>query len=195
LSVPADHAPRNQSRSQIGRLTRQLARGNEGAFERFHALYADRLYRYLLVVARGDEPMVREAMQDCMLRVLRHVRPFESEEVLWSWLTRVGKSALIDLVRRRKRVETVERESALSDRISDTGDEARAGDRMMDALRAAMAALAESDRALLERHYVDGVRQSELAEKLGTTRKAVESRLARLRKKLRPMIRDILSHE
>ena len=180
--------------TEIRQLTQRLARGDERAFDTFYARYADRLYRYMLVVARGDEGLVRDAMQECMVRVLRHVRPFEREEVLWGWLTVLARSALIDLLRRRQRIRR--HESALRDVEQEAlPPETGTDEALLQALRTALERLPEADRHCLERHYLDGVPQGTLADERGMSRKAVESRMARLRKKLRAIILDILSHE
>ena len=39
----------------VAELTRRLAGHDEEAFREFHARYFDRLYQFLLVVARGQE--------------------------------------------------------------------------------------------------------------------------------------------
>ena len=45
--------------------------------------------------------------------------------------------------------------------------------------------MAATDRDLLERHYVDGWSQAELAAEAGISVKAIESKMARLRRKAR----------
>jgi hypothetical protein len=54
-----------------GSLTRQMAAGEEEAFRRFHQLYFDRLYHFLLAVARGEEHEARDALQDTFVRAWR----------------------------------------------------------------------------------------------------------------------------
>src|SRR5712672_86920 len=87
----------------IAALTRSLAAGEEAAFREFHALYFDRLYQFLLVIARGQEHEAQEALQQTLLRVLRYVRVFESEEIFWSWLKVLARSAARDAGRKQQR--------------------------------------------------------------------------------------------
>ena len=54
-----------------------------------------------------------------------------------------------------------------------------------DSLHEALEDLTPTDRDLLTRHYVHGWSQGELAIQSGTSAKAIESRLARLRVRLR----------
>lgn len=71
----------------IASWTRALARGEEKVFRQLYDLYFLRLYRYLLVVAYGNEVMAQEAVQEAMIRVAQKVRPIASETDFWRWLT------------------------------------------------------------------------------------------------------------
>jgi hypothetical protein len=82
LSTVAEGRADNVTTSAIASMTRRLATGQDEAFRQFQALYFDRLYRFLLVVARGDETLAREALQETFLRVARYARTFESGCVL-----------------------------------------------------------------------------------------------------------------
>src|ERR1041385_3954857 len=87
---------REAASGDIELLTRSLAAGDELAFEQFHSLYFDRLYRFLLVVTRGQEHDAQEALQQTLLRVIRYARVFRSEEAFWCWLKVVARSAARD---------------------------------------------------------------------------------------------------
>ncbi len=70
------------------------------------------------------------------------------------------------------------------------------GDRAFAALDAALAQLDPAERALLEEKYFSGAAVRHLAERLGLTPKAVESRLTRARAELRRQLTLALSrHE
>jgi len=62
----------------------------------FYSAYFDRLWRYLLVIAAGHEDAAREALQGTLVRVTRHIKVFRDENVFWSWLTVLARSALAD---------------------------------------------------------------------------------------------------
>lgn len=49
-------------------LTQQMAEGDEEAFRRFHQLYFDRLYQFLLAVARGREQEASAAVAAAIAR-------------------------------------------------------------------------------------------------------------------------------
>jgi len=78
-----------------------MAGGDEAAYRQFYDAYFDRLLRYLLVVTGGNEEAAREALQLALVRVVRHVKTFETEEKFWSWLTVLARSAFADESRKR----------------------------------------------------------------------------------------------
>src|SRR6476659_9081463 len=49
-------------------LTAAIRHGDEAAFTRFYNLYSFRLYKYLLVIAKGNELEAREVLQIVVLK-------------------------------------------------------------------------------------------------------------------------------
>lgn len=169
----------------ISTLTRRLAVGDEEAFREFHAQYFDRLYPFLLVVARGQEHEAREALQETLLRVARHARPFDDEEAFWCWLKAIARNAARDAGRKRTRYSALLQSfSAFARPDAATSPTAEDG-RLTSLLAECLGEFAADDRALLEGKYLQGATVAELAHRTGLTVKAVESRLVRLRRELR----------
>jgi RNA polymerase sigma-70 factor (ECF subfamily) len=166
-------------------LTQGLAAGDEGAFREFHAVYFDRLYQFLLVVARGQEDEAQEALQQTFLRVLRYARVFDSEEIFWSWLKMLARSAARDAGRKRHRYWSLLEKFALFRRTEFQAPQAPHEDSLRAALEESLEELEAADRRLIEGKYLEGATVKELGAQLGLTEKAVESRLARLRQQLR----------
>jgi RNA polymerase sigma-70 factor, ECF subfamily len=162
-------------------LTRGLRSGNAAAFDAFYASHADRMYRYLLVSARGDEELARDVLQDALLRVIRYARPIDTAEDLWRWLAALMRSAWIDRCRRdgRDRALPLDREPV---------SEERATDSLFARLDEALAALNGDERGLLEEHYVQGSSQAEMAVRHNSTIKALAMRMSRLRRRLRDLL-------
>jgi RNA polymerase sigma-70 factor (ECF subfamily) len=172
-----------------------IQQGNEEAFNRFYNLYADRLYRYLIVIAPRDENLVREALQETMFRVIRSIKPFPHESVLWGWLTRVARSKLFDQLRRRKKASKLDGTHLKDQVIPLYPNDDSSEDRLIVALRNVLSTLPEEERAIIEAYYFQGIQQSAVAKQVGTTAKAIESRMARLRRKLKSLILEALSNE
>lgn len=160
-------------------LTKRMAAGDEEAFRQFHQLYFDRLYQFLLGVARGQEQEARDALQETLVRVARAVRSFETEEVFWCWLKAVARNAARDAGRKQRRYFAFLQRFAFQ-----TPSQPVESD--LDAvLGECLAELDSDDRRLIEGKYLEGETVRELSADAGLTEKAVESRLLRLRRSLR----------
>lgn len=173
-----------------------MARGDEAAFRAFYDAYFDRLLRYLFVVTGGNEETAREALQLALVRVVRHVKPFDSEEKFWSWLTVLARCALVDESRKRRRyfafLERFTRQQAAGPTALDNGE---VDEQLRAALESKLAALPEDERQLVKQKYI--LRQSvrEIADGQQTTEKAVESKLSRVRRKLKDAVLGELKNE
>jgi RNA polymerase sigma-70 factor (ECF subfamily) len=164
-----------------------MVRGEEAAYREFYESYFGRLLRYLLVLTAGREAVAKDALQATMLRVIRHIRVFDSEPVFWSWLSVLARSALVDEQRKHGRY------LGLLERLFQGRSTAAPADQPADArllilLQDNLAALPEEDRGLVERKYFDREPVREIAQKTGCTEKAIESRLVRIRRQLKDMV-------
>ena len=171
----------------IAELTRRMAAGEERAFAEFHSAWFARLFRYLLVLQRGDETAAAEVLQDTMIRVARHARLCQDEEIFWSWLTRLARSAAADHGRRRSRyLRFLDR---FRSQLSPPDPSPPDGEAELRAyLGEALLSLPEAERQLLEAKYDDGQSVREMAATLGLSEEATGSRLARARQMLREAV-------
>ncbi|HTJ00383.1 MAG TPA: sigma-70 family RNA polymerase sigma factor [Dongiaceae bacterium] len=171
-------------------FTRRLAAHDEAAFREFHARYFDRLYQFLLVVARGQEHEAREALQETLLRVARKSRAFAEEEAFWCWLKTVARNAARDAGRKHHRyLRLLDR--LLRQRTTTAAEHNETP--LHTLLEECLGTLPAADRDLVEGKYLDGAAVRELAAGTGLTEKAVESRLHRLRQQLRASLRQKLN--
>ena len=178
-------------------LTTRLAAGDEEAFRQFHAVYFHRLLRYLFVATKGDEHAAREALQETMTRVVRYARRFDSEEVFWSWLTVLARSAVVDAGRKHQRYWRLLKGYALFWRAPEPApaDQSETDEYLNELLQEELQRLESIDRSLVEGKYLRGATVRELAEQLGLTERAVESRLLRARRLLREELLKRLKNE
>jgi RNA polymerase sigma-70 factor (ECF subfamily) len=183
LSAVAEGQTNQAATSAVASLTRRLAAAEDDAFRQFQALYFDRLYRFLLVVARGDETQAREALQETLVRVARHARSFEGEDEFWNWLKAVGRNAARDAWRKQRRYSSL-LERFTRSRQPDSPAAIQDG-ALAVALEESVGELEPDDRLLIEGKYLEGQTVRELSVQAGLTEKAVESRLLRLRRQLR----------
>jgi RNA polymerase sigma-70 factor (ECF subfamily) len=175
----------------VRELTVAVRRGNEEAFTKLHALYSLRLYKYLLVLTKGDELEAREALQIVFVKLARKMEVFDEERRLWAWMCRLTRNVFVDCYRSRRRdarlvsIEQLPLESETAEPQTE----------ISHALELALKSFATEDAELLRAAYVDDIPIQELADGAGQTYKAMESRLGRLRKKLKETVFQNLRHE
>ena len=163
-----------------------MVKSDESAYRTFYDSYYPRLSRYLLVVTAGDEDAAREALQATLVRVVRHIKPFRTEAVLWSWLTVLARSALSDQTRTRRRYLAFLDRFTLHTRAEQSpSDDYEADAQLLGFLDRGLAALPEEERGLVQRKYFARHSVREIAADLNTSEKAIESRLVRIRRKLK----------
>jgi RNA polymerase sigma factor (sigma-70 family) len=172
----------------IPALTARLARGEEAAYCEFHVRYFARLYRFLLVICRGQEEQAKEALQQTLLRVARYAKAFPSEEVFWSWLTTLARSAARDAGRRERRYADLLRRFATMWWAYPSCQSNQEEDRLGDLIREALEELPAEERRIIAGKYLSGESIRELAAQSGLSEKAVESRLSRARVALRELV-------
>jgi RNA polymerase sigma factor (sigma-70 family) len=176
----------------IHALSTAIKHGDETAFARFYELYSRRLYGLLLFLTSGQEEAAREILQVTMIKVARKFRVLTNEAELWAWLSQVARNALVDHFRKQTRQPNhapMEFLEALSDRTGSDNQE------LLVWLEHGLAKLDGDERALVDAVYFERQRQQNLADQGGTTRKAVESKLARILAKLRLYILERMKDE
>ncbi len=173
-------------------LTRAVRRGDADAFSCFYDLYSFRLYKFLLVLARGDENEAREVCQAVFIKLARRCDVFGDERRLWAWLCVLAKNTFLDQCRARQRLN---RFVSLDQLSSEPNGRISSEHRLGEILHEALAALPPDERELIQAAYVDKRPLRELAAEAGQTYKAVESRLGRLRQKLKEQLLKDLRHE
>jgi RNA polymerase sigma-70 factor, ECF subfamily len=177
-------------------LTRAMTKGDEMAWHDFYHAYFGRLWRYLLVVTGGNEDVALEALQATLIRVARHIKVFEDGTVFWSWLTVLARSSLADETKKRRRYFAFLERFARHARVTrDVTQPDQTEERLGLLLGRHVDSLPADERELIEQKYFARRSVRDLAADLQTTEKAVESRLSRIRQKLREAALRELKHE
>jgi len=174
----------------VPRLTAALKRGDESAFAWLHIEWSSRINRYCFALAAGNETFAGEIAQATWLRLVRHVRLRKDEQALWSWIACAARHAASDLRRKGGRyVRALSRFAAWCQHVSTDIDEDHG---LPAALEAAMSKLNPDERSLIEGRYFARESLEAIAARYALTTRAVEGRLARLRKRLRELIAEEL---
>ncbi|MCX6924633.1 MAG: sigma-70 family RNA polymerase sigma factor [Verrucomicrobia bacterium] len=176
----------------IRALTRAVQHGDAEAFSRFYDLYSFRLYKFLLVLAKGNEDQAKEFCQTVMIKLAKRFQAFDDERRLWAWLATLSRNAFLDHCRARQRGSRL---VSLDELTAVCEGQAASEQQVVELLREGVAGLPPEEQELLQAAYVDERPLQELADESGQTYKAVESRLGRLRHKLKVQLLKHLRHE
>ncbi|BDS08678.1 hypothetical protein NT6N_37180 [Oceaniferula spumae] len=170
-------------------MTTGMARCDESAWRAFHAEYFNWLYAQALLRAPNDGDAA-EIVQLTCLRAVRHVKPFECDSEFKNWLRCLMRCVIVDHTRQiNRRSLLMEKFTLWQELRNDHSAERRLDNH--EAIQGMLAFLPPEDADLIQLKYVEGWSTKELAERGQTTTKAIESKLGRLRKKLK----NELSHQ
>ncbi|MFN0060689.1 MAG: RNA polymerase sigma factor [Planctomycetota bacterium] len=171
-------------------LARAVVRGDRAALEKLHALYSAPLYRFVFFRLGGKERDVEELVQETFLAALKGFHRFRGESSLYTWLCGIARHLLSHARRddyRARLAVTLDSVDEELDRALAAIDNAPLADEVIeraethDLVGATMSALPVSYQQVLARKYLGESSVAEIAAELGTSRKAVESTLARAR--------------
>ena len=168
-------------------LLARVGAGDGAAFEEL----AERHHRRLLRVCErllGDREEARDAVQEVLLKVLRKAGGFRPRALVSTWLYRIAVNHCLNVLRRRRIVRMLSLTGTDEEGVARALDpvEDRPGPQQQLAARRewrrvqrAIAALPPGQRAVLVLVRLEGLAYREVAETLGITLGAVESRLVR----------------
>jgi RNA polymerase sigma-70 factor (ECF subfamily) len=180
LPVESDHG-----QPAVRELTEAVRAGHEDSFTQLHGLYSLRLYKYLLVLTKGDELEAREVLQIVFVKVARKMELFDEERRLWSWLCRLTRNVFVDRYRSRRSRDA---RNVSLDQLPLESAAGGSQTQLSHSLQTALEMFAVDDAELLRAAYIDERPLQELADEAGQSYKALESRLGRLRKKLKETV-------
>ena len=177
-------------------LVEKLLARDERAFAEFFDTYAPRLFRFAMRRA-GDEDLAEEITQTTLIAAAGKLKSWRAEASLFTWLCTIARRQLVDHWRKTARqpelrpLDDDPDVRAALESLASGGDRADAADTSVDRQRLAervqitLDYLPDRYGDVLEWKYLQGLSVNEIAERLGSTPKAVESMLTRARQAFR----------
>jgi len=161
--------------------------GDTAAFETLYRRHRDRLYAFL-VRFTGNPATAQDLFQEAFLRVFRDRVSYEPRAAFTTWLFTIARHLFLDSLKRPSPVAASDVSRPAIDAVPDPAPDAlghlEASERGV-ALRKALAALPDDDRAILLLSRFDGLRYAEIADILGMSAGAVKVRAHRALQTLR----------
>ncbi len=150
-------------RTRDARLARRASEGDQRAFAAIFRRYHEDLHRYCLAIL-GNHEDAQDALQNTMLKALRHL-PGESRRIeLKPWLYRIAHNESVDLMRRRRPRDPLDPELAATG--PGLAREAEARERL-GRLVADLAELPERQRGALLMRELGGLGFEQIGAALG----------------------------
>jgi RNA polymerase sigma-70 factor (ECF subfamily) len=140
-------------------------------YERHRAPVFGFIYRLV-----QDHALAEDLLQETFLRVYEHLDRYDAGRAFRPWLFQIARNTALNGLRARKKKEAAGAEG-LERPGSDRLVAAAANGEAVANARAALATLADEDRALLLQRVGLGMRLAELAESLDCTERTVRNRL------------------
>lgn len=178
----------------------RLAGGHDAALNELMVRHARRLFHYL-VRSLGDEADAADLAQEAFVKVYQHRSRFNPRQRFSTWLYAIASNLVRSRYRWRARHPQVswvasncetgkDPATSLADAATTPSESLEAAERART-VRSAVAALPEELRLPLVLAEYEEKSQAEIAEILGCTVKAVETRIYRARKQLRSTLASL----
>ncbi len=171
-------------------LVRRFRAGEARAFEALVDRYKRSLF-VLLVRITGDRHAADDLLQECFVRLWKHIDDLDESEPLYGLLRRIavnlGRNHLRGRARRSKATEGLVHE--MSKPLEQPDPEMDGGEETGEAVRDALDELPEEQRTCLVLRVQEEMSYSQIAKSVGIAVGTVMSRLSRARMALREKLK------
>ena len=187
VSPDPENLPPNEETEWIS----AAQRGDRAAFAKLVDRYWDRLFRWLVNLAR-DRHKAEDLAQETFLKALAALETFRLGSNFRAWLFRIGHNNFVNLKRTERRTKVALPEDAMAP--DQGGPGGGAADReALTSVAEALAGLSEEFRSALVLHVQEGLAYKEVAKVLNTTEETARWRVFKARQKLLKVLpEDIL---
>lgn len=174
-------------------LVRAVARGDEQAFATLYDQYGHILFGFLVRILRS-RPEAEDTLQEVLIQVWQQAASFdETRGRAFTWLVTLARSRALDRLRASDSRERAARRSVESSSPAESAegaDDAALRSERGLVVRRALAELPEEQRRNLLFAYLDGMSQTEIAERTGQPLGTVKTRMRAGLKKLSEMLHN-----
>ena len=172
-----------------GQLVARVAEGDTVAYEALVDRHAAKLTYFAARLLR-DQAEAEDVVQETFVRLWQRAHDYDDRFRVTTWLHRIAHHLAVDRLRKRGRSDALDDEDALALPES-SPPSLYAHKERAEAVRAALGALPERQAAALTLVHMHGLTGSEAAEVLGVGAEALESLLARGKRRLRELLATI----
>ena len=173
---------------------RRIAAGDRRAFEELYAVYANRVFRFMIRMVR-DEARAEELVNDVLVEVWKSAGRFEGRSKPSTWIFGIAHHKGLNALRGKK-VQCTELDEARP--IADPKEGADvAVDRgtLRARVQSVLGALSPDHRAVIELTFFHGLSYPEIAEAIDCPVGTVKTRMFHAKKRLGPLLVELVAAE
>ena len=162
-------------------------------FDELYLRYANKIF-YKSFSILNDHMLAEDATQDIFVKILLNLSKFSGKSSFSTWIYSITYNYCIDEIRRMKKekLTIIDDDGALPDHVDE--EDALMHEANMEALKATLDVIDETDRILLLMKYKDNMLLKEIADTLSLTESAVKMRLQRAKAKFRKIYLSIRNY-
>ena len=173
-------------------LVKRVLAGDEEAFEEFFDTYFPRLFRF--AIRRVGEDVAEDVVQATLAKAIRTLGAWRGEAALFTWLCTICRREVSAVARRARRgpdLHPIDDDPELRAHLESLAADIESPERSFERDELALLVQVTLDFLpnrygdLLEWKYVQGMTVAEIAARIESSQKAVESKLTRARQAFR----------
>ena len=174
-------------------LIQQTLTGNTSAFDQLVKMHRTTIYALVLSYIKNPAD-AEDLTQRIFIRAYERLATLRELDCFLPWVQQIAHNTCKDWLRRRS--ESVASLEAI--KSSDFSETAPSAEDIMlkaeveDIVRKAIDGLKETDRKLMEAHYIEGASYDELQDESGLSYAAIANRLKRAKREVRRRVRSLL---
>lgn len=169
---------------------RQIAQGDEEAFEKLFRCYALRIFRFALGYL-NDGSLAEEVVQETMIAVWKGAKHYKEQSQVSSWILGIARNKALDRARARQREPELLQEK-LDRRASSraTPEQIAQRETQIERVRRALEKLSPEHREVMLLAFYNDLSYSEIAQILNCPEGTVKSRVYYAKEQLKKILSE-----
>ncbi len=168
---------------------RQVAQGDEGAFEKLFRGYAPRIFRFALGYL-NDRAHAEEVVQETMIAVWKNAKHYREQSQVSSWILGIARNKALDRARARGRVPKEFVRERLDHQASAraTPEQVIQQEIQTERVRAALEKLSPEHREVMMLAFYNDLSYPKIAQMLNCPEGTVKSRMYYAKDRLKELL-------
>lgn len=157
----------------------------ETIWKEFHAKL-----RQFIIMRVNNADDADDILQEVFIRIYKNISSLKDEQKLASWIFQITRNVIIDYYRSKKEIYEIDDEY-----LSDKSDGEDSISKLSLGINNFIDNLSPIYKEAIQFTEIEGLKQRELAEKLGISLTGAKSRVQRAREQLKEMLLDCCNYE